>query len=762
MPGDSPTSRDGTLPRAVFLSYAREDSPAALRIAEALRLHGVEVWFDQSELRGGDAWDQKIRRQIKECALFVPVISGNTQSRGEGYFRLEWKLAVERTHLMAEGVPFLAPVVVDATPEGEAIVPPEFMRVQWIRLAGSLPTPEFVGQIRRMLESPGKPAAALKPAHAGPVARQGRGLIWAAVAVGVLVVAAAAGLLFLRRPAAAQAVQPAPSAAPAAVDPKSIAVLPFENMSDDKDNAFFAQGVHEDVLTNLSYVRDLHVVSRTSVMKFKETTKSIKEIGQELGVAYVLEGSVRREGNKVRVTGQLIDARTDEHVWAKAYDRDLNDIFAIQGELAQAIAAALQAVLSPETKALIERRPTENTTAYDDYVKARQDDKGGWINLDRSLALLREAVRLDRAFAAAWAEMASRLAFLYFSSERTDETLKAATDAIDSAVRLAPDDPAVIEGRGDYYYYGYRDYGKALEQYVRLAAMRPNDPVMYLSLALIERRQGRVDDAIASVKRAITLDPANHALVGPLYQCLWGPRRYDEAVAILGKAVQDHPDSLDDGYALAVVRFFQDGSTQDIEAFARRSVPASKQATFIYLQADLAYQSGHWKEFIRLRGLQRYYDGNSDDPQWGQDVFLAEAYAEAGDMASARSFAADALARLKAESVRQPTNSVVWSELSLAHALLGNRHEALDCAAKSADLLPEARDALVGPANSINGLLALAWLGENDRAVGEMKRLFSVPWGADIYYCRAHFRTLKDDPRFKALVNDPTNNTPLP
>ena len=231
MPGDSPTSRDGTLPRAVFLSYAREDSPAALRIAEALRLHGVEVWFDQSELRGGDAWDQKIRRQIKECALFVPVISGNTQSRGEGYFRLEWKLAVERTHLMAEGVPFLAPVVVDATPEGEAIVPPEFMRVQWIRLAGSLPTPEFVGQIRRMLESPGKPAAALKPAHAGPVARQGRGLIWAAVAVGVLVVAAAAGLLFLRRPAAAQAVQPAPSAAPAAVDPKSIAVLPFENMT---------------------------------------------------------------------------------------------------------------------------------------------------------------------------------------------------------------------------------------------------------------------------------------------------------------------------------------------------------------------------------------------------------------------------------------------------------------------------------------------------------------------------------------------------
>jgi TolB-like protein len=333
--------------RAVFLSYAREDAPAAQRIADALQSNGVEVWLDQSELRGGDAWDQKIRRQIKECALFIPVISARTQSRGEGYFRLEWKLAVERTHLMAEGVPFLSPVVIDETTEAAAMVPAEFLRVQWARLPGALPTPQFVAQTRRLLDSPKIPVRPAAPSAAGGSLPGRRPGAWIALAAALAIIAVAVALVVTRRsppaavePSATQAeAQEAPRAP--AVNAKSIAVLPFDNMSEDKENAFFADGVHEDVLTNLSFVKDLHVISRTSVMQYRATTKPVKQIGQELGVAYVLEGSVRREGNKVRVTGQLIDARTDEHVWAKAYDRDLTDIFAIQAELAQAIAEAL-------------------------------------------------------------------------------------------------------------------------------------------------------------------------------------------------------------------------------------------------------------------------------------------------------------------------------------------------------------------------------------------------------------------------------------
>ena len=374
---------------AVFLSYAREDTDAAKRIAEALRSSGVEVWFDQSELRGGDTWDAKIRKQINDCALFLPIVSQHTQERGKGYFRLEWRLAVEQTHLMAEGMAFLAPVVIDDTPESGALVPPEFMRVQWTRLPGALPSPQFVGQVKRLLEAPKKSggpssreaasAAPTSPAPSSPRKPAVPGWTWGVAAA--VIVTVVAGILLLRPtppPAAPKSVVEAKPATPAAavsaapkVSDKSIAVLPFTNMSEDKDTGFFADGVHEDLLTNLAVVAELKVISRTSVLQYRGTTKTMRQIGQELGVAYLLEGSVRRAGSKVRVTGQLIDTRNDEHVWAKSYDRDLTDIFAIQSAIAQEIATALSAAISPQTKKFLERRPTENSVAYDFYLKGR-------------------------------------------------------------------------------------------------------------------------------------------------------------------------------------------------------------------------------------------------------------------------------------------------------------------------------------------------------------------------------------------------------
>ncbi len=335
------------------------------------------MWFDQSELRGGDAWDQKIRRQIKECALFVPIISGKTQARGEGYFRLEWKLAVERTHLMAEGVPFLAPVVVDETLESAAVVPAEFLRVQWIRLPGSLPTPQFVAQIRRMMEAPGQVPLSSPRAATGSAPRAPGNKSVSIIATAAVLIATLAAVVILRRPSAPPAAAaptavvsaaPAAAAAPAdAVDPKSIAVLPFENMSQDKDNAFFSDGVHEDVLTNLSFIKDLHVVSRTSVMQYRETTKSIKQIGKELGVALrAMGGSVRREraarGPRHGASSSTLATRTSTSESTKACDRDLNDIGnyeEIRRTCPRLIAPTLSSpVLSPrDRKELLARPP---------------------------------------------------------------------------------------------------------------------------------------------------------------------------------------------------------------------------------------------------------------------------------------------------------------------------------------------------------------------------------------------------------------------
>ncbi|HXQ82140.1 MAG TPA: TIR domain-containing protein [Opitutaceae bacterium] len=755
----SPNSDEGLTPRAVFLSYAREDSAAAQRIAGALRSQGAEVWFDQSELRGGDVWDQKIRRQIKECAIFMPIISERTQARGEGYFRLEWKLAVERTHLMAEGVPFLAPVVVDATSEGAAIVPAEFLRVQWLRLPGSLPTPQFVEQVKGMLAAPRIASAPFSAAYSAGAPRPQR-RAWAVGALVVVVVAVAFALVVSRR------TPPAPpaeaGAAGPAVDPRSIAVLPFENMSEDKQNAFFTDGVHEDVLTNLSFIRDLNLVSRTSVMQYRGTTKSIKQIGRELGVAYVLEGSVRREGTKVRVTGQLIDARSDKHLWAKSYDRDVTDIFAIQGELARAIADALQAVLSPEAKVLLARRPTENSVAYDDYLKARQIRFGAnFGSTEKAVALLEDAVRLDPRFAPAWAELASLRALSYFKFEHGEQEIGPAKEAIDTAVRLAPDDPAVIEAVGDYYYYGSRDYTRATEQYLRLAQMRPNDPVMYYSLGLIQRRQGRMADAIPNLRRGLKLDPANEQYILEFASSLDAVRRYDEAESMLRKLMDVHPDDSGAEFLLCMTTFWARGSTAEMKAAVRRAADPSDHSLNLYAQSNFALARGDFAEFAKLNREQRYYDGNPDDPRWNQDVTAAESFAESGDMAAARARASEALVLMRAEIARQPDNSVLWAALSLANALLGKKDDALRSAQRSGELMPESRDAIVGPGNSNTCALAFAWIGDKGRALAELERLLHVPWGMNIYASRAGWRPLRDDPRFKKLVSDPANNAPL-
>ncbi len=755
--------------RAVFLSYAREDTPAAQRIADALRTHGVEVWFDQSELRGGDVWDQKIRRQIKECALFVPIISGKTQARGEGYFRLEWKLAVERTHLMAEGVPFLAPVVVDETVEGAAIVPAEFLRVQWTRLPGSLPTPQFVAQVRRMMEAPGQAPLSSPRATTGSIPRAPGSKTAAIVAVAAVIIAALAAVVVLRRPSAPVVATPAAPAlaavapAPAeAVDPKSIAVLPFENMSQEKDNAFFSDGVHEDVLTNLSFIKDLHVVSRTSVMQYRDTTKSIKQIGKELGVAYVLEGSVRREGNKVRVTGQLIDARTDEHVWAKAYDRDLNDIFAIQGELAQAIADALQSVLSPQTKELLARRPTESTEAYDDFLKARAlRAAGDLMQEEKATGLLERAVRLDPNFAEAWAELGSRRAFAMFGDVQTEEQIGLAKEAIDTAVRLAPDDPVVIEGEGDYYYYTHRDYARATEQYMRLEQLRPNDPIVFASLGLIQRRQGRFGDAIANMRLAAKLDPKNVSYQNSLLDTLGSVRQYDEVLAAERKFCAEHPGDLQQAFNYAFTLYSATGSIEEIRVLLNRPVDEKDKKFLLLMTKSVAAGVGDWPEFARLDRELRTFDGLSQDPTWNQDANSAEIFAESGDMGAARARAAEALATMKQVLVSQPDNAQLWSDIGMDQAILGDKEEALASIRKATELLPESRDAVLGPSISQNCAYALMWAGEKERAIAEFSRLLHVPYGVNIYFLRHSCAPLRDDPRFKEMVGNLQNNAPI-
>jgi TolB-like protein/Tfp pilus assembly protein PilF len=771
--------------RAVFLSYAREDTDAARRIADALRAFGVEVWFDQSELRGGDAWDQNIRRQIKECALFLPIISQHTQERGEGYFRLEWKLAAERTHLMAEGRPFVVPLVVDDAREAEALVPPEFMRVQWTRLPQGVPSPQFVGQVQRLLAAPGTdvgrglptpPPSRAHPIPAGsgdPALQPKRSSAnWFSIVLGAALLALA-GYVALRPSAKEPAAPPRPTAeakpAPVAprADPKSLAVLPFANMSEEKNSAFFADGVHEDILTHLALIRELKVVSRTTVVQYRDSKKSLRQIGEELGVAYILEGSVRRVGNKVRVTGQLINARTDEHVWAKSYDRDLTDIFAIQAALATEIAGALETALTPQTQQFLERRPTENPVAYDSYLKGRDSrnrDRNTRTGLQKQEALYQFAVQQDPKFAAAWGELAVVHALnVFWEYDHSPARLAQADAAIGQAVRLAPESPDVIRTLGTYAYYAYRDYARAIEQYEKLARMQPNDPTVFSSLGLIQRRQGHWTESLSNLWKAYQLEQANASYARNLVASLEAIRRYGEAISVQRRLAAMLPDQLADLFTLHRLLFEATGSWKETDDWMAQLSPEELSSPrVISRRRGYAYRIGDMAEFKRLDQLQPFFDGDGT-PHMDQALGVALGYFARGDVASAQARLGNFPTEVQAELQREPANLRLWSIMSSMELVLGQKEAALTHARKAAELLPESLDDFDGPRYNERLANMLLWTGNKEGALAEYKRLLSRPGYINVHYLRTEpgYAPLRDDPRFQALINDPKNNQPL-
>ncbi len=771
------------LPRAVFLSYAREDADAARCIAEALRGFGVEVWFDVNELRGGDAWDAKIRNQIRTCALFVPVISARTQARPEGYFRREWKLAVERTHDMADDRVFIVPVLIDDTAESSASVPEQFLKPQWTRLPGGEPSTQFVEQVKRLLSALRQAADAASkadfraPMTAAPVAVSKSGIpLWAAALLGVIVLALGAFVLF--RPAAKPEPVPAPAtsvaakapepAAPAANE-KSIAVLPFSNMSEDKDaSAFFSDGIHEDILTNLALVSELHVVSRTSVMEYRNTTKKIRQIGQELGVTYLLEGSVRRAGNKVRVTGQLINSRNDEHVWAKSYDRDLTDIFAIQAELAQEIAGALKAAITPQQKSLIAGRATTSVDAYNNYLKAREIALWSGVSrmtlpeLDR---LLQAAVQLDPNYVPAWVETA-RVNFISYVSPSTRNDrgrLAAGQAALTQAMRLAPADPVVILTQG----LGAEtmgDLGAARTNYERALQLAPGNIEILLSLGRLASAERRWAEAMVYQHRAQELDPRNPIVLGGAYASLLTLRQYDQAEANARLLVELQPGSFNVAAGLAIVPFLARGSRQETEALFARLTPEQQQdPNVIAAKFNWYYHNiGDAQAYVDLSDRQGTDNNFTDEDSALQYV---EALIVVGQRERAVTLVRPLLDRIKARCAADPENDTLLSSLSYAQALIGDHDGAL---VTVNHILSHVKPG--DPVRKLlhlhsNAAIVLGWIGEKDKALDLLQPVMNIPAQAtgSVFGLRndIDFWPLRGFPRWEALLNDPAHRQPF-
>jgi len=559
--------------RAVFLSYASQDAQAAQKICEALRTAGIEVWFDRSELRGGDAWDHSIRRQIKSCALFVAVISKNTHHRDEGYFRLEWKLAVDRCHLMAADRTFLLPVVVDDTRDDDERVPERFREVQWTRLPGGETPPGFVERIRRLL-APAEPhVPTLGDEATGPVStattptKVSASASWSKrvlpIAATVVALGAIAYLAVDRPWTSTPAAASPPSASPApavfAPPPHSIAVLPFLNMSGDVKQEYFSDGVTEEILNSLSRLNDLEVMARTSSFSFKGQNVDITTIAHKLNVGAILEGSVRRDGRTVRITVQLINAVNGFHMWSQTYDQQLTDILKVQSDVATSVAQQLEVKLVGDEAAKIELGGTRNPEAYDAYLHGVQLIALGGAQQSQAeyLAAFRafdEAIALDPKYASAYAgraESAIGLAFYEPNLEERNGLRHEARSAAERAITLAPGLGEAHLALARVLSYEFLDIGAAAQEFDRALVSAPGSARVQRGFARFASMLGHFEMALKAARQAVFLDPQNPSNYVCLAGVLHDARRYAEEIEVLHHAQALSPDSNEIGGDMA-------------------------------------------------------------------------------------------------------------------------------------------------------------------------------------------------------------------
>ena len=544
---------------SVFLSYASQDADAAQKICDALRAAGIEVFLDQSELRGGDAWDQKIRHEIHDCALFIPIVSQHTQERLEGYFRHEWKLAIERTHHMAEQKPFLVPVVIDGTGDREALVPDAFRAVQWTRLPGGATTPAFVERIKRLLSPELSPRSAVP--SAAPISERASAS-WRAKAVLLAVIAAFAALSYVVADKfwIAKHAMSATFAPPA----HSIAVLPFVNLSGDSGQEYFSDGLTEELLNSLAAIEGLQVAARTSSFSFKEHP-DIVTVAHKLNVASVLEGSVRRSEHTVRVTAQLINAVTGFHLWSKTYDRDLGDVLKLQTEIATAVAEALKVTLLGEVAVKIELGGTRNPVAFDAYLRglklARIAQATTPMECRDPIKAFSEAIALDPNFALAFA---NRALITWDCATNTPQWLQQPNEArvradAEHAIALAP---SLAEGYValSWLEVGLLNLAAADQACARALALAPGNDLTLYRCSLLAVYLGHADTAISGARHGVALDPLNPLSHRALGDTLRYARRYDEAIAAYTASIAVDPEHSAETYALRGLAYYLAGN----------------------------------------------------------------------------------------------------------------------------------------------------------------------------------------------------------
>jgi len=536
---------------------------------------------------------------------------------------------------------------------------------------------------------------------------------------------------------------------------KSIAVLPFENLSSDKENAYFTDGIQDEILTHLAKVADLKVISRTSVMQYKSgVARNLRKIGEELGVAHVLEGSVQRAANKVRVNAQLIDARDDRHEWAENYDRPIDDVFAIQSEIAKAIAEQLNAKLSGEEQKAVTEKPTQNAAAYDVYLRAIALDNAATLETTKKVAgLYAEAVRLDPQFALAWARLAVARSQLHFNGMDLETNSGAAVkEAADRAISLQPELGEAWLAQGVYRYRILRDFQGALQSYDEALRRLPNSAFVLGQMAHLERRLGQFDVAQKHYHAAAELDPRNIGILLTLADALLSARRYDEARAVVDRALEISPGN-EPALGEKALAFHAEGRLNEAAEILAKA-PANSQDEVLTM----------------ARALQLYYERRFDDAiaqiqqktpaAVANDARIMTLLGYCQKLVGKDNDARDTFTRAAA-AIKPTPDSVVAVDarllpvcLAQVYAGLGEKEKALEQARHA--IADYDGDALAKPYAEMALATVQAQVGDIDSAIAALPHLLEMPNGESRGDLRINpfWDPLRKDPRFQSLVNE--------
>ncbi len=566
----------------------------------------------------------------------------------------------------------------------------------------------------------------------------------------------------------AQVATPAP-----AIDNKSVAVLPFENLSSDKENAFFAQGIQDEIITTLSKISGLRVISRTSTARYKSAPENLPEIARELRVANILEGSVQKAGDRAHINVQLIQADSDAHLWAQSYDRQLTDIFAVEAEVAKRIADSLSATLSPQEKARVETKPTNNADAYVLYLRAREyQTRPDTLLQDFQAAatLYEQAIALDPNFALAHARLSATVSQIYHFFQPTEARKQIAHAEATESLRLQPN---LGEGRlalGLYFYYGEGNYDAALGELDLATHALPNDGDVGLYIAAVRRRQGHWVDAIAAYERAETIDPRNSVVLYDASQTYFGLRDWRIAAERMDRVLSLFPDSYNVKIQRGYTEFFWKGSTAPIKA-ALGTIPPTldPDGVVTFARWDLALMDRDPATAAKALASCRLETITS---QTG--VPLPKSYLQAcidlfrGDAARAQAGFEAARPALETIVADSPQDATRHAQLGLLYAFMGRREDAVREGRRAVELKPISKDVIEGAVVQAFLAMIYARTGQPDEAISRIEQLLTVPFAID--YCddsitlsdlrtRWEWDPLRKDPRFQKIIAGPEPKT---